>query len=155
MTDKRTYFPATAFCVLILMSAVATWAQDAGDIDEGGERCIDTRQIRTTRIIDNRNVLFYMRDRTIYHNELPHACSGLRRGKAISYRTSLSKLCSIDTITVLDNYGAGMTQGPSCGLGKFRPITEEEADALRDGPDADIEPEPIEPAEPEEPELPE
>lgn len=153
MTDKRIYLVAAAFCLLTLTPAVLTFAQDEGDVDEGGERCIDTRQIRTTRIIDNRNVLFYMRDRTIYHNELPHACSGLRRGKAISYRTALSKLCSIDTINVLDDYGAGMSLGPSCRLGKFRPVTKEEADALRDGKDADIEPEPIEPAEPEEPEV--
>jgi hypothetical protein len=153
MTDKRIDLLATAFCLLALTLVAVTFAQDEGDVDEGGERCIDTRQIRTTRIIDNRNVLFYMRDRTIYHNELPRACSGLRRGKAISYRTSLSKLCSIDTITVLDDYGAGMTQGPSCGLGKFRAITKEEADALRDGPNADIEAEPVEPAEPEEPEI--
>lgn len=153
MFDKRAYVLATAVGFLALTPTASTLAQDDGDVDEGGEQCIDTRQIKTTRIVDNQNIIFYMRDRTIYHNELPRACSGLRRGKAISYRTSLSRLCSIDVITLLDTTGMGISPGPSCGLGKFLPITEEEANSLKDGPDADIEPEPIPPAEPEEPEI--
>jgi len=153
MFDKHAYILAAALCLLTLTPTASTYAQDEGDVDEGGERCIDTRRISDTKIIDKQNILFHMRDRTIYHNELPHACFGLRRGKAISYRTSMSRLCSNDFITVLENYGMGMSRGPSCGLGKFRPITEEEATALRDGPDAEIEPKPIEPAEPEEPEV--
>ena len=153
MLHERAYSLTAVFFLLALSPVAATIAQDDGDVDEGGERCIDTRRISNTRIIDKQNILFHMRDRTIYHNELPHACFGLRRGKAISYRTSMSRLCSNDFITVLENYGMGMSRGPSCPLGKFRPITKEEADAIKDGPDADIEPEPIEPAEPEEPQV--
>jgi len=153
MFDKRFYALAAAFFVLTLAPTASTLAQDDGDVDEGGERCIDTRRISNTQIIDKQNILFHMRNRTIYHNELPRSCPGLRRGKTISYRTTMSRLCSYDFITLLDTFGMGMTRGPSCGLGKFRPITKEEAQALRDGPDAHIEPEPIEPAEPEEPEV--
>ena len=142
---------ATLCCVLFLSPALPAQAQD--DVDEGGERCIDTRRISTTQIIDDQNILFKMRDRTIYHNELRHRCPGLRRGKTISYRTSLSRLCSNDSITLLDSFGMGMTRGPSCGLGKFRPVTQDEADALRGGEDREIEPQPIPPAEPEEPEV--
>ena len=151
MFDNRIYSLAVAFCVL--SPAPAALAEDEGDVDEGGERCIDTRRISSTQIVDSQNILFHMRDRSIYHNELSRNCPGLRRGKIISYRTSMSRLCDLDFITILDNYGMGMSRGPSCGLGKFRPITKEEAQALRDGPDAVIEPEAIEPAEPEEPEV--
>ncbi len=70
---------------------------------ESGERCIDTRRISNTQIIDKQNILFHMRDRTIYHNELPRRCPGLRRGKTISYRASISRLCSNDFITLLDS----------------------------------------------------
>jgi len=153
MFDRRAYILAAAFGFLALTPTASTFADDEGDVDEGGERCIDTRRISSMKIVDKQNILFYMRGQTIYHNELPRACPGLRRGKTISYRTSLSRLCSNDFITLLDNYGMGLSRGPSCGLGKFRPVTEEEARALRDGPDAEIEPEPIEPAEPEEPEV--
>ncbi len=153
MLDKRVYILITTCCLLTLAPAASTIAEDDGDIDEGGERCIDTRRISNTQIIDNQNILFHMRDRTIYHNELPRRCSGLRRGKTISYRTSISRLCSNDFITLLDNFGMGMSRGPSCGLGKFRPISKEEAQALRGGKETEIEPKPMPPAEPEEPEI--
>lgn len=151
MLDKRIYIFATAIAIIGFAPAASIFAQDDGDVDEGGERCIDTRRISNTRIVDKQNILFYMRGGVIYHNELPRACMGLRNGKTISYRTSLSRLCSNDLITLLDSFGMGMSRGPSCAIGKFRPVTKEEADAIRHGPDADIEPEPIEPAKPEEP----
>ena len=153
MFDKRSYSLAAAFCLLTLAPPASTLAQDNGDVDEGGERCIDTRRISSTQIIDNQNILFHMRNRTIYHNELPRSCPGLRRGKTFSYRTSISRLCSNDFITLLENYGLGLSRGASCGLGNFRPITKEEAQALRGGEEAEIEPKPIPPAEPEEPEI--
>jgi len=151
MFDKRIYILAASLCLLVPVPAA--FAEDEDAVDEGLEKCIDTRRISSTRIVDNRNILFYMRGSDIYHNELPRKCMGLRSGKTISYRTSLSRLCSNDLITLLDSFGMGMSRGPSCGIGKFRPVTKEEAEAIRQGPDADIEPEPIEPAEPEEPEV--
>ena len=153
MFDKRAYSLAAAMCLMMLTPSASILAQDDGDVDEGGERCIDTRRISNTRIVDKQNILFYMRGGEIYHNELPRSCFGLRPGKTISYRTSLSRLCSNEFITLLDSFGMGMSRGPSCAIGKFRPVTKEEADAIRHGPDADIEPEPIEPAIPEEPEV--
>ncbi len=153
MFDKRIYRLAAAFCLLTLVPATPSFAEGDGDVDEGGKRCIDTRRISNTQIIDKQNILFHMRDRTIYHNELPRACPGLRRGKAISYRTTFSRLCSNDFITLLDTFGVGISRGPSCGLGKFRPITKEEARALRGGEETKIEPRPVPPAEPEEPEV--
>ena len=153
MLSKRADILAAALCLFGLTPTASILAQDDGDVDEGGERCIDTRRISTTRIVDKQNILFYMRGGDIYHNELPRECMGLRSGKTISYRTSLSRLCSNELITMLENFGTGMSRGPSCAIGKFRPVTKEEADAIRQGPDADIEPEPIEPATPEEPEV--
>ncbi len=151
MLNQRFCTLAALCCVLILSTSAPALAQD--DVDEGGERCIDTRRISSTQIIDKQNILFHMRDRTIYHNELPRSCPGLRRGKTISYRTSISRLCSIDSITILESFGMGMSRGASCGLGKFRPISKEEAQALRGGDETEIEPKPMPPAEPEEPEV--
>ena len=51
------------------------------------------------------NILFHMRDRTIYRNELPRSCLGLRRSKSISDRTSISRFCNNDFIILLDSYG--------------------------------------------------
>ena len=123
MMDIRTYYLAAACCILPLSPFAPALADADEPPEEGGERCIDTRRISNTQIIDKQNILFHMRDRTIYHNELPRSCPGLRRGKTISYRTSISRLCGNDFITLLDSYGMGMSRGASCGLGKFRPIS--------------------------------
>lgn len=66
------------------------------------------------------------------------------------YRTSLSQLCDLDMITVLNDFGSGFTPGASCGLGRFYPITKEEAKELRKKPKRNIEPEDPPTAEPEE-----
>ncbi len=152
MMDIRTYYLAAACCILPLSPFAPALADADEPPEEGGERCIDTRRISNTQIIDKQNILFHMRDRTIYHNELPRSCPGLRRGKTISYRTSISRLCGNDFITLLDSYGMGMSRGASCGLGKFRPISEEEAKALKEMP-RDLEPVDVPPAESEEPEV--
>jgi len=38
------------------------------------------------------------------------------------YRTSLSQLCDLDLITVLESGGFGLMPLSSCGLGRFYPI---------------------------------
>lgn len=146
MLDKHYYVPALACCVLALAPADATSADDAA---EGpAEQCVDMRRISSTEIIDDQNILFHMRGGVIYRNKLSHSCPGLAREQTFMYRTSLSQLCNVDIITVLDNHGFGFTPGPSCGLGKFYPITKDEAEALKKSPK--IKNEPIEPPEPSE-----
>lgn len=142
---------AAACFALGLSPTTASLADD--DIEEGGERCIDTRRISKTVVVDAQTIVFHMRGGEIYRNDLPNKCTSLAREKRFSYRSTISRLCNVDVITVLYSMGSGLTSGPSCGLGKFYPITKEEAQALREGPDADIEPEPIEPADPEQPEV--
>jgi hypothetical protein len=49
------------------------------------------------------------------------------------YRTSLNQLCDLDIITVLNSLGFGFMRGPSCGLGSFQPVTEDEVALLKEG----------------------
>ena len=102
-------------------------------------RCVPLRSIRNTDIVDDRNILFYMRDGRIYLNRLTHRCPGLRVADSFMYRTSLSQLCNVDIITVLNNLGFGFLPGASCGLGMFRPITADMVVALKEKP---VSPEP-------------
>jgi hypothetical protein len=150
MNKRMTILAAICFALSVAPTTVSL-AQD--DMDDGGERCIDTRRISRTEIVDAENILFYMRGGVIYRNTLSHKCTALAREKRFSYKTTISRLCDIDVITVLYSMGSGLTSGPSCGLGKFYPVSKEEAEALRQGPDADIEPEPIKPSDPEQPEI--
>ncbi len=83
--------------------------------------CINLQQIDYTRVRDDRTIDFYMRGREVYRNVLPQSCPRLGFEEAFSYKTSLTRLCAVDIITVLDRGGAGIP-GPSCGLGRFQPI---------------------------------
>ena len=99
--------------------------------------CVTLRSLRRTQVIDDRNVLFRMRGRTVYHNILPRRCGGLGREKRFSYDSQFGRLCQGDMIRVLysDSFGAfGMREGGGCQLGAFHKITQEDAKALRDGP---------------------
>lgn len=106
-----------------------------GSADESAEtipqRCVNTMLIRNTYIVDDQNMLFYMRDGKIYHNRLTHACPGLRDDKAFMYSIPMHQLCNVDLITVLENQGFGFERGASCGLGDFTPITKEAADQMK------------------------
>jgi len=82
--------------------------------------CVSLTQIRETRVVDDRTIDFIMRDRQVLRNTLPNSCPGLGFERAFTYATSLSELCSVDIITVLQQ-GGGIRRGASCGLGAFVP----------------------------------
>ena len=94
--------------------------------------CVTLSRIQNIDIIDNQNVVFQTGNNQYYLNKLPYRCNGLRFNDGILYRTSLNELCSVDVISVLDSVGPGYQAGPSCGLGRFEPITKEEIKTLKD-----------------------
>ncbi|RYD88942.1 MAG: hypothetical protein EOP61_32635 [Sphingomonadales bacterium] len=83
--------------------------------------CIPIRAIQSSRVRDDQTIDFYMGGRKVYRNRLPQRCFGLGFEERFAFSTSLSQLCSVDIITVLRTTPGG--GGPSCGLGKFQPIT--------------------------------
>jgi hypothetical protein len=84
--------------------------------------CITTSRIDTTRIINNSTIDFKMHDGKTYRNTLPHSCPGLLSEDRFLYRTTGNSLCSVDTLRVLHSYGAQLSEGVGCGLGKFQPV---------------------------------
>jgi hypothetical protein len=141
----------TAGFIGILLAAIGGLVQADEVVDPVVEtlQCISLARLDRTDVIDDRNILFYMRNDKIYLNQLPHRCSGLRFADSFSYRPTVSRLCSIDTITPLRDGppgGFGMVGGVSCKLGKFRAITEDEVLILKekDAPEAEIQDEPAE-----------
>lgn len=83
--------------------------------------CVPIARIRETRVLDDSTIDFVLIDRTRLRNTLPIACPGLSVEDSISYSTSLSRLCSVDTVTVLHRAG-GLQPGATCGLGEFQPV---------------------------------
>ncbi len=114
----------------------------ADDIDREGEQCISVSRLRSTYVVDDRTVLFYMRGGDIYRNVLRYDCPRLKSENRFSYKVTANRLCSVDWITVLETFGDGLSSGVSCGLGQFYGISESEVDFLRYGERGDIQEEP-------------
>jgi hypothetical protein len=105
----------------------------ADDFDRTPKNCVAPSNIRQTVVIDDSTILFYMRGgaKVTYRNTLPHTCPNLAREGRFSYKTTINQLCNVDLITVLEQWGAGLREGFTCGLGSFYPLPFEEAELLR------------------------
>lgn len=133
---------AVLFSMSMLPVGGAALADDEVELIGGTEKCISLTRLRSTDIVDDRNILFYMRGGDIYLNQLPNRCSGLRMSDSFSYRPTGNRLCNVDSIRTLQDAGPGglgMRSGVACGLGDFRAITEDEVMLLteKDAPDAE------------------
>jgi len=126
-------------------------ANDEVSVDDSDSKnCISLNALRRTEVIDDKNILFYMRGKKIYHNALSNRCGGLAREDRFSYRSSAGKLCRMDLIRVLYNDVSGVREGNACSLSAFRLIDNEEAEAIKEGP-ADVPANPLPMPEPENP----
>jgi hypothetical protein len=84
--------------------------------------CVSLRNIRETKVRDDSTIDFVMRGGKVYRNDLRGiGCPRLGFEKRFLYKTTLSQICSVDTITVLQD--PGLSQGATCGLGEFQPVT--------------------------------
>jgi hypothetical protein len=132
--DRATRTGYGLLAVLPLLAAAAALGQD-GDEEEGAldrtpEDCIIVSRIDQTDAIDDQNIIFRMRGDRVYRNTLPRKCPGLARENRISYKTTASRLCSVDTITVLEDFGVGFRPGFTCRLGEFVPLSEAEVEDI-------------------------
>lgn len=109
-------------------------AQDDA-IDRTPQDCIRTSRTRSTRVIDDQTILFYMRGGQVFRNDMPNHCPGLAREDTFAYETRVGRLCQIDTITVLEDFGGRFVRGATCRLGEFSRITPEEAADIVAGPE--------------------
>lgn len=100
------------------------------DPSQASDRCVSLAGVRRTQVLDEQNILFYLRNGDVYRNWLPRRCAGLNSRNAFSYETTAGRLCRGEMITVLDPGALGAIPGPRCALGGFYPQTEQEAEAL-------------------------
>ena len=107
------------------LCAVPLTPAAAQGVDGEPVRCVQTTRIDRTEVIGDDVIVFYMRGRAIFINRLDRSCPGLDRGQPFSYRTTNSRLCNSDSITVLENSAFGLQRGFTCGLGVFEPADEE------------------------------
>lgn len=124
--------PAGTIAALLAATllASAARAQDEGTFDRTPDDCIAVQSIDRTDVIDDNTILFFMRGKKVYRNYLPRKCPGLERNERFSYQVTGNRLCDIDTVTVLEQWGSRLSSGFTCSLGAFHPIPPEEVEEL-------------------------
>ena len=116
---------SAAICATLGFSAIpATSSDEIKEVRAVGQpiNCVSLSRIRDTNIVDDRTIDFKMAGGKTYRNTLSRSCPNLKFEDRFSYRTSISQLCNVDMIRVLENWGGGLREGPGCGLGKFQQI---------------------------------
>jgi hypothetical protein len=89
--------------------------------------CIQTSQIRSMRVVDDRTIDFEMTGRRVFRNDLPMRCPGLAFNTAVRHNSRTSQLCSANSIT--PRSPGGGWGGPGCPLGRFQPLVRAPAPA--------------------------
>jgi hypothetical protein len=91
----------------------------AGRIAGPPVQCVELRDLRGNRSLDDDSILFEGRGDTVYVNRPPGGCASLRNGRALRTMTNMSRLCRGDIVTVFDTLSG--TEYAGCGLGEFVP----------------------------------
>lgn len=95
-------------------------------------RCIDTRRIRRTEVLDERHVSVKIRRDEYYLIQFDNRCPGLRRGKPIMMESRSSRLCVHDAIRAIYDLGLRSEPGMRCHIPGFEPVTYEQILQLKD-----------------------
>jgi len=85
------------------------------EVDRDAMNCISLPSIDHTEVIDDRTILFYERGSRVYRNYLPQECPGLEREKRFLYEVRSNRLCATDTVSVLEDWGVGVTRASHAG----------------------------------------
>lgn len=123
---------ATLLLSILLSQFPYATASSQGSENSEPVRCVSLSRIDRTEVIDDRTIAFYMRGSDIYLNRLRRTCTNLEREGRFSYRTATSQLCSSDFISVLEDFGLGLSRGATCSLDFFVPSHEEEIALLKE-----------------------
>ena len=105
-------------------------SSEVAEFDTEPERCVRTRTIRRTRVIDERTVAFFMRNGDVYVNTLQNRCPQLDREERFAYTARAGSLCSTDFITVLVQFAGRLEPGFTCRLSEFVPSSPEAVDLM-------------------------
>ena len=116
---------------VLLCVALLAAAEAQNDPPAANPHCLRLATIDRTEAVGDRNILFYMKNRTIYRNELPHSCPSLKAGRPFMYRLALDQLCDTDVITMLEQHTFGFVPVESCLLGPFKLTDAADAETLK------------------------
>ena len=131
---KHDALPSDQEAVVVAQQRISTiLAGDANAPEMQGEQCLPSRRIRSVDVLDGRTLIFDLgRDRN-YLVRLNRQCFGLRRNTPISYEITGGRLCRLDGIRALENWGVNrLVPGPRCSIPSFIAINDIERSVVED-----------------------
>ena len=140
---RQPYVLILLACLLNLPAAESSMADEIKD--DTVRKCITTRRIKSTEVLDDRNILFHTIGKDVYHNILPKQCKGLAKTGLFSYGAMAGSICDRDAIRILED-NSGMP-GRGCLLGYFYKITKEDLPSIFENRNRPIQTGPLAPAE--------
>jgi hypothetical protein len=119
-------------CAAALLAAIGAKSAAAQAAPTDARSCVHLPDVDHTKIVDQRNILFYMRNRTVFQNVFREPCYGLQERSRFAYgSSSLKRLCAGNLITLLTDLSFGGVGAQNvCRLGMFVPIDRDEVDEL-------------------------
>ena len=105
---------------------------EASDYGEA-PRCLNTRRIRRTQVLDEQHVLIEVGRDEYYLVQFKHRCPMLRRGEPVIYEPTGNRLCEMDALRgVLDQGLGDLRPGPRCNIPAFQSMTEAQVAQLKE-----------------------
>jgi hypothetical protein len=117
--------------VALVAAYCVTSAHAQDDSANAAHACINSSSIHHTKVLDDRTILFFMRDRSTYRNTLVGTCPGLNSEQRFMYgQSSLNTVCKGSVINVVVYAFGEVTRGASCWLGSFEQLSGDEVEEL-------------------------
>lgn len=99
---------------------------------EGAVACLPRNAYTEVEVINPELLLFHGRGEKMWLNRMRQACLGLRLDRTLAFEMRDSRLCDLDTVRGIDNFGGFWSAtGARCSLGKFDPVSPEQAELLK------------------------
>lgn len=96
------------------------------------ENCLSSVEYDTVEVLDEQHMLFQGTGKDdVWLNQLRQRCPGLREDDTLAFDMQGDRLCSLDTVTVVNHFMFWRRTGPTCALGKFNKLTDAQAGLVR------------------------
>lgn len=109
------------------------------------KRCLADYEYRNFQVLDDRRILFEGRRDRYWINTLRMRCPDLRHAHVLQVKSfSYSRVCDADQFIAADwfywpwyrrwpwHWRSAWGAGPACVLGKFQPVSEQQATAIKE-----------------------
>lgn len=113
----------------ILPSLDELLASDAAVDYDQSKRCLSLHKFDEVKALDENHILFELHGGNYYLVQLERRCPGLLPQNAVGYEHRSSRLCATDRVRGI---GVSGSFSPSCQLGRFQPISEEQLALLEE-----------------------